>query len=271
MLFFLGLFASYLLLGSQYSKRLEEEVSLDVQVQDDAEKVFLDQLARDLSRAPYANTVTYVSKEEALKEFQDKFGEELSLSLGEEVNPLPASFRIKLWPNYIQRDSLNKIKAQLTGQVMVLSVEYPLEEILQLQQNLRVISWLMLGVGVVLLVIALYLIFGTIRLGIYGQRLAIRSMQLIGAKDAFIRRPFVLKGLLQGGISGSLACALILSAWWMLVKWSPAPLPSWHLRSPAFIGLLGGIVLLGVLLGWLGSYVAVNRYLHKNLDQLMQD
>ncbi|MDP5172105.1 MAG: permease-like cell division protein FtsX [Bacteroidia bacterium] len=270
MLFFLGLFASYLLLGQKYAKRVEEAVRLDVQVLDGARPEDQDRLARTLKNASYTRDVEFISKEEALKEYQERFGSDITEPLGG-VNPLPSSFRVKLLPQFIHQDSLERIREGLEQQVIVTSVEYPLEQILQLKKNLFVVAWLTLGIGMILLVIAFYLIFATIRLGIYAQRLAIRSMQLIGATDSFIRRPFLLKGLVQGGSAGILACLLLLAAWWMLAVWSPAPLPLWHLQSLGFIGLIGGIVLLGLLLGWVGSYLAVNRFLNKNLDQLMQE
>ena len=272
MLFFLGLFASYLLLGQRYAQRVEEAVSLDIQLIDDANPSAMDQLARKLKNASFTRSVEFVDKQQALGEYQQKFGgeEDLTAPLGG-LNPLPSSFRVKLLPDYIQADSLAKIRESLGEEVIVSVVEFPLDQMVKLRENLQVVSWLMLGIGLALLGIAFYLIFGTIRLGIYAQRLAIRSMQLIGATEGFIRRPFVIRGIVQGGISGITGCLLVLAAWGMLALWSPTPLPMWHLRSADFIGLLLGIVLIGLLLGWAGSYLAVNRYLNKDLDKLMQD
>ncbi len=272
MLFFIGLFVSYLLLGQRYAQRVEEALSLDIQLMDEADPSAMDHLARKLKNANFTRSVEFVDKLQALEEYQQKFGGETDITepLGG-LNPLPSSFRVKLLPAYIHADSLAKIRASLEEEVVVSIVEFPLEQMVQLRENLEVVSWLLLAIGLALLGIAFYLIFGTIRLGIYAQRLAIRSMQLIGATEAFIRRPFVTRGLVQGALSGLIGCLLVLAAWGMLALWAPTPLPMWHLRSADFIGLLLGIVLIGLLLGWAGSYLAVNRYLNKDLDKLMQD
>lgn len=270
MLFFLGLFASYLILGKQFAKRIQEAVRLEIQINDGVAAEELDRFARDIGKAPFAESVEYVSKSDALAEYQERFGTDVTEMLNG-FNPLLASFRVKLWASYIRQDALEEIESELSQDHVVASVEYPLEAILRLQKNMQRVAWMTLVLGVLLLAIAFYLIFGTIRLGIYARRLAIRTMQLIGATDGFIRKPFMINGLMQGGLAGALACVLIVLAWWTLSLWSPEPLPMWHLTSSAFIGLLGGILLLGLLLGWTGSYLAVNRYLNKDLDQLMKD
>lgn len=270
MLFFLGLFASYLILGSQFAKRIQEAVWLEVQIHDGIASSELDRFAREIGKAAYAESVEYVSKSDALAEYRARFDTDITAPL-DGFNPLLASFRVKLWTSYIEKQTLNEIKQELNGDIAVAAVEYPLEEILRLQENIKKVAWMTLVMGMILLAIAFYLIFGTIRLGIYAKRLAIRTMQLIGATDTFIRRPFIISGLMQGAIAGGIAVVLITAAWWLLSVWSPEPLPMWHLTSAAYIGLLGGILLLGLLLGWTGSYLAVNRYLNKNLDQLMQE
>lgn len=270
MLFFLGLFASYLILGNEFANRIQENIRLEVQIHDGIAASELDRFAREIGQAVYAESIEYVSKSDALTEYRARFGNDITGPL-DGFNPLLASFRVKLWSTYIEQEALKGIEQELIKDIAVASVEYPLEEILKLQQNIRKVAWMTLGLGLVLLGIALYLIFGTIRLGIYARRLAIRTMQLIGATNDFIRRPFIISGLAQGGIAGIIASVLVVLAWWLLSLFAPEPLPMWHLTSPAFIGLLGGILLLGLLLGWTGSYLAVNRYLHKDLDQLMQE
>lgn len=270
MLFFLGLFASYLILGNDFANKIQEDVRLEVQIHDGIAAAELDRFAREIGQAVYAESIEYVSKSDALAEYQDRFRTDITGPL-DGFNPLLASFRVKLWPSYIEKEAVKEIEQELIKDIAVASVEYPLDEILQLQQNVQKVAWMTLGLGIVLLGIAFYLIFGTIRLGIYAKRLGIRTMQLIGATDSFIRKPFIISGLFQGSIAGIIASVLIVLAWWLLSLFAPEPLPMWHLTSPAFIGLLGGILLLGLLLGWTGSYLAVNRYLHKDLDQLMQE
>lgn len=195
MLFFLGLFASYLILGNEFANRIQENIRLEVQVHDGIAASELDRFAREIGQAVYAESIEYVSKSDALAEYRARFGNDITGPL-DGFNPLLASFRVKLWSTYIEQEALRGIEQELIKDIAVASVEYPLEEILKLQQNIRKVAWMTLGLGLVLLGIALYLIFGTIRLGIYARRLAIRTMQLIGATNSFIRRPFIISGLI---------------------------------------------------------------------------
>jgi cell division transport system permease protein len=91
-------------------------------------------------------------------------------------------------------------------------------------------------------------------------------MQLIGARPAFIRRPFLLSGLLQGGLGGLLAALLLLAAFGLLSRYLPEVS---FLPLPASIAIFGGIVLLGSLLGLAGSYAAVSRFLDRHPDELV--
>ncbi|TAE46062.1 MAG: FtsX-like permease family protein, partial [Bacteroidetes bacterium] len=120
-------------------------------------------------------------------------------------------------------------------------------------------------------VVVFYIVFATIRLAIYARRMAIRSMQLMGATQGFIRRPFLLNGLLQGGLGAAVAVGLLLLLAGLLrsslLPVSLADAPE-GLEAP-FIGLLSGIVLLGLVLGLAGSFFAVNRYLNRHPDELV--
>lgn len=267
-LFFMGLFASMSIFGSAFASRAQESITMQVLLIDGISQDRLQALENHLHEQPYILGLVYISKEEAGRIWSENTGDDMSILGG--TNPFPASFSVQLEPVYIQIDSLQRIRGELGKELIVSEVIYPVEMIMQMNQNVRVFSLIFLLIGLILIAVAFFLIFGTIRLSIYAQRLAIRTMQLIGASRSFIRKPFLLKGLSQGGLAGLLACGLLVATLLLISnQLEVINLEMESLLSSSFIGLLAGIVLFGLILGFSGSYFAVNKYLNRNLDELM--
>lgn len=267
-LYFLGLFFALLLFGSSFL-RDAANIEMRVFLHDGIGEIQRQDLADGLKLAPYVQQIRFVSKDEAARILLERSGEDVK-ELMQGINPLLASYNLQLPPRYLQADSLQKIRGLIEGHLAVASVEYPGQSLNLIRKNLRVLSIIFGGMAIILIVIAFFLISGTIRLTIYARRMVIRSMQLIGATRSFIRRPFLWQGALQGAVAGILAGGLLLGTL-RLVQWY---LQSEALFSPRFaegqlIGILGGIVLFGIILGFSGSYFAVNKFLNRNLDELM--
>lgn len=268
-LFFLGLFAAMLLFGESFARYAQKSIVMKVFLYDGISGDALKGFEAKLGDMAFIRNYRYVTKEEAGKYLMEKTGEDVKNIL-DGVNPLMNSFNLVLMPDYINTDSLKIIRANLEEELVVAEVDYPIEMIMKLNQNLYTVSFIFLGVGLILIGIAFYLIFGTIRLSIYAQRLTIRSMQLIGATQAFIRKPFLWNGLLQGIFAGIIACGLVGVSIWLIGKWlATMNLDYGTVATTSIIGLFIGIVLFGLLLGLLGSIFAVNKYLNRNLDELM--
>ncbi|RLD58588.1 MAG: hypothetical protein DRJ05_07820 [Bacteroidetes bacterium] len=117
-----------------------------------------------------------------------------------------------------------------------------------------------------LMVIAIALINNTIRLSVYSKRFIIRSMQLVGATHRFIRKPFIVKGVVQG-IIGALIAILILMG---IVYVSQREFPELiNLQDTnTFLILFGLVILLGVLISWLSNFFAVRKYIKIKSDHL---
>ncbi|MEL6250623.1 MAG: permease-like cell division protein FtsX [Bacteroidota bacterium] len=267
-LFILGVFASIAIFGNSFARQAQDSVVLKIEMMDGIKSSRLDEFEMLLKRKDFVQSYKYVSKDEALEGWMLKTQDKVEALGG--TNPFPATFDVKLQPEYIATDSLDKIREEMIEDNLVAEVHYPMERIFKMNQNIKTLTWIFLGVGILMIAVVFYLIFGTIRLSIYAQRLGIRTMQLIGASEGFIRKPFLLKGLMQGLASASIAGILITLSYqllrWFLQGMIPQEGP---LFSPGFIGLLGGIMLFGLLLGFSGSYFAVNRYMNRNLDELM--
>ncbi|RMG24444.1 MAG: FtsX-like permease family protein [Bacteroidetes bacterium] len=268
-LFFLGLFACITVFSHAFISYARESIVMKVFLHDGIDSMRQQMFIEELASQPYVRSFKYVSKEEVAKLMKARTGEDV-LALTDGVNPFLASLDIQLKHAYLRLDSLKPIKAQLESELLVAEVDYPAEMIEVVSQRVNMLGFLMLGIGILLISVAFYLIFGTIRLSIFAQRLNIRSMQLIGATNAFIRRPFLMHGLVQGTLASLIASGLLGTTLWLVqARLAEVGLEQQFTSEISMIAILGGIVLFGSLLGFTGSYFAVNRYLNKNLDELM--
>lgn len=274
-MFILGLFASLTLYSYMELEKAQEEIELMVTLPDHARSANVDSLSKYLEAQPFVKTLSFTSKEEAGKIFIEEVGEDF-IDLMDGLNPLPASFNMTLNIDWINGDSLDKVNAQLLAQEVqkVSEIVYPIGEIEQLRENTFNRVRMAIGIGLVVSLIAFFIVNGTIRLAIYAKRLSIRSMQLIGATNGFIRWPFVRMGILQGLLGALIAGTLLVG---LIVLLSRLELDIYTnvetikelLFRFEFMLLLAGIVIFGTILGWFSSSWAVNRFLNKNLDQLI--
>ena len=204
---------------------------------------------------PGVSGTKYISKEEATRVFQEEFGEGAEVFMDEPF--LPASVRVHVEPDYANPDSLQMLVAEFGTWNRVSEVVFNQPLLLKVQRNLRLLTLAGFLVGLLVVMAALFLVGNTIRLTIYARRLLIRTMKLVGATDAFIQQPFIVEGVAQGIMAGATASALV----WMLYGAMSGYLPQlavsfWTLL---FIGFF--IVTMGALLGWLGSFFSVRRFI----------
>lgn len=260
----------------------QEEFSVMITLPDHAGKEKRAEFQEYLESQPYTQSVTFISKDSAAAMFQESLGEDF-LGIMDGMNPLPPSFNVYLHADYIQTDSFNKINAELINPdnehaSLVQSIEYPIEDIEQMRANYNRFVQIATIIGILVALIAFFIINSTIRLSIYGRRLMLRSMQLIGATNRFIRAPFVRLGMLQGLLGGVFAnvfliiLILTLQKFEVLTVRPQGDVPIWGTLvgyGPELLYLLGGILIFGALIGWTSSIWAVNRFLNRSLDQII--
>jgi cell division transport system permease protein len=211
-----------------------------------------------LLATPGVEAVTYVSREEASEEFRRVFGEEAALLPQDAF--LPASFRVQMTSRYANPDSLEVLSTRFAELNRVEEVVYQQPLLVKVQRSLRVYTPLALGIGGVVVLAALFLVGNTIRLTVYARRALIRTMKLVGATNSFIRRPFLVEGVAQGAAAGVLAVLLVGPAYSLILDAIPQLREQgWPGGAPVFS--LVALFLLGVVLGWLGSWIAVRRFI----------
>jgi len=240
---------------------LAQTIKQDVQVE-----VFLKDMDSQQTTAMYrriqtydiVEEVTYISKEDVMEEFMADFGPGSEIFGG--VQFLPASFRIKTKPD------VNV--AAITGFVDEIAVWSGIDEVQFNQRGLELleerINLFIIGGGVLGLFIgfvAMVLVFNTIRLTIYAKRDLIKAMKLVGATNGFIKRPFMMEGILQGMIAWLIATGFAWLVFHVLIPvYSPQigvmawPLGRWYYLTAAML-------VVGILMGFLGSRWAARKFI----------
>lgn len=212
----------------------------------------------ELTSIPIVGEITYISKDSAAAVFRELFGAE-GTSLAD-LDFLPASFRIKPVEN-VEVDTLAYYVAQIERIRGVDEVSFNLELLRIIDQRLDTVLLAGGGIGALILITALILVFNTIRLTIYAKRPIIRAMKLVGATNSFIRSPFLMEGILQGLIASALGIGVI---WLFFNRLIPFFIPQFGVLpwpGGRWYYLTFGLILLSVVMGYIGSRWAARKFI----------
>lgn len=264
-LFLIGVVTMTGLVGNSLQKFVREQFTFSVLLSPETTPEEIAQTGKELSKQPFVKEITFHSKEEALAEVTKELGENPEDVIG--WNPMQPSYEIAVKSEYLaSADSLAQVEKALRTYAVSQQVEYKQDLIRKLNQNLHTLTYVMIGVALVLLLISIVLINNTIRLLIYSKRFTIYSMRLVGATAGFIRRPFVWRGVWDGVIAAALAIGLL--AWlWVYLK-NTYPYISTVLTPEVALIVVGVVVVLGVLIALISALFAVNKYLSMNVNKL---
>jgi cell division transport system permease protein len=233
----------------------EQSGEMEVFIEGEATEDDQEALHARIQTMPGVSRTTFVSHEEAAKIFRREFGQKASLF--EDPTFLPASIRIEVAPTYANPDSMSSMASTIGAWRSVDEVVFNRDLLVRVAQNRRLISAIGVALGIVVVLASVFLVANTIRLTIYARRLLIRTMKLVGATDRFVRRPFLVEGLLQGLLGGGVASGVVWGLYRLfLLQMGEGPVPLYLELS-----LVGGLVGAGMLLGWLGSYFAARRFI----------
>jgi len=249
-LFFLGVFAFAIVKGNVLVQYLKSRLTMELFLRDGISEGALNDIQSKLILYPEIEQVQYISKEQALEEFNKEFGRDIESILGE--NPLPQSFRILLKPEYQKQDLIEPVKTRIETISGVDEVVYRFDLQRLIQRYIRIAVILVLVIGGVLVFTAILLISNTVKLSILTRKESIEIMSLVGATQSFIRRPFIFEGALQGLIGAVIAILGIA----ILIKIIRIFFPQLTLDI-TFLGL--AMLVLGIIFGSLGSWQAIRR------------
>lgn len=264
------------------SQRVKSQVQIDVFFYDSTPTSDIIRIEKQIVTQPSVLNATYVSKDSALSVLTAGLGEEYTNFM--EVNPLQASVNVHLKEAQVHPDSAAAFENWLleTHPEEIEEVFYDPKQFASVNQSLSNAMFYMIAFALLLLFVAIALIFITVRLSVYSQRFTLRTMQLVGAKTSFIKRPFLLNAVFLGLASGLLAILMFIGIGYFLSEWRP---DFWFgdwggpekisLQTGGeqqdfkiFAILFGCIVVGGVVISYLSTTFALRKYIWMKTDKL---
>lgn len=263
-LLLLGLVVFFVLAARNLSVYVKENINFSIVISDDMKERDILRLQKSLNGEPFVKSTEYISKKQALEEQTEAMGTDPQEFLG--YNPFSASIEVKLKSDYANADSIAKIEKQIRRNTDIQDVLYQKDLVDAVNDNIRKISFLLLGLAVILALISFALINNTIRLAVYSKRFLIHTMKLVGASWGFIRRPFLRRNFWIGVLSAALADGLLWATATWLVEREPELV---KVITPEVMLLVSVAVLVfGVLITWLCALLSVNKYLRMKAGAL---
>lgn len=252
----IGIFAVVGYEAQVVSNMLREQAGeMEIFIERNASESAQEALHARVKTLPGVAGTEYISHDEAADIFRREFGEEASLF--EDPTFLPASIRIEVDPTHANPDSMSQMAAAIDEWRSVDEVVFNRDLLVRVAQNRRLVSAIGIALGCIVVLASVFLVANTIRLTIYARRLLIRTMKLVGATDQFVRRPFLVEGVMQGLLGGGVAAGVV----WGLYRLFRQQMDQGPLPLFLEITLIGGLVAAGILLGWFGSYFAARRFI----------
>ena len=259
-----GILVFILLNARQVSDHVKQNIGFSIIVKNNVNEAEIKKMQKILDTKPFVSSSVIISKEDAAREFKEELGEDFEEVLG--YNPLLPSVEIKLNPLYANNDSLAVIEKRLLQNELVQEVSYQKSLVHMINENVRRISIILLIAGGALMLISFTLIRNTIHLAVYSQRFLIKTMQLVGAKSSFICKPFIQNGVWFGFFGSMFANLILLAAIYFLQKEAGGVVDLMDKR--VIIAMVVFVMVCGILLSLLSSWMSVAKYLKKDMNDL---
>lgn len=263
-LFLVGLVCLLLFVGNDMSRYVKENINLSIILDDEVGTQNAQRIENYLLASPYAKSVQYISKEDALKDHIKSLGENPEEFLG--YNPLKASIEVKLNAGYANNDSVKMIESKLKTFQSINGIIYQEDMVKLVNDNVQKVSIILLGLAAVLLFVSMVLINNTVRLSLYSNRFLINTMKLVGATPWFIRRPYIVGNILNGLIAAFISIVLLIGVVYFVQY--EFGITGMIIQPLTAIIVISIVLLLGALLTAVSSYFAVGRYLKMNTNDI---
>ena len=272
-----GVFIYFMWTANKKSSEIKEQLSLDILFHESVDESIVRMMEKKLiSMEGIVKKALFVSKDDAQKIMLKHVGKD-AFEILDGVNPLPSSIHVNLGADYVNPDSASSFASKvLKGNEHIISeVSYNEAQFLEIGTVFKNFEFIMLFIAAVLLIIAILLIYNTIRLAVFSKRFMIRTMQLVGAKSYFIRKPFIIRAFYQGLISSLLAVIFLLSLWYSFTYINPNIITELSSDKAAlnqeifdFSLLALGILLTGILISIISTYFALNKFIWVKSEKL---
>ena len=263
-LFLLGILGLFIVNSNKLANDFRENIAMTVFFKNEANDSILKGFGTELKASRFVKSYDFVAKDAAAKQHTDIIGEDFMTFLGE--NPLQNSYDIHLKADYVIKDSIAKIETNLRKNAMISDIVYDKQLVNLVNDNIKKVSSWILIISGFLAIIAVLLINSSLRLSIHSNRFIIKTMQMVGATKSFIRKPFIARSIKLGMIGAVLAVLALIG----VLLYVENSFPNLGiLEDKAAIGMiLLAVLAIGVLITWLSTYSATQRFLNLRTDDL---
>lgn len=267
-LLLLGIVVMFVSIGSNFSRQLREEFTVEVMLKDSLSAPQIQAVGQRLRQAPYARKVVYISKEQGTREMNEALQGDMDQFLG--ASPIPAEYEVHLNADYANLDSLSHYERSIKALPGVADIDYPRDVMQNLDRTIPGVGLGLLIIAGLLAIVSFSLINNTIRMSVYARRYSIHTMKLVGAGWGFIRRPFLWQALRIGLTAALIACSLLAGAlYYMQFEAGQGDIYFNQLITPlVWTATLGTVIVCGIVLTVWCAYVSVNRHLRMSADEM---
>ena len=269
MCFTMLIFGVFFMIGENINsimEQIESAQGIQVFINTDVSDEEVEKIGDDLKNISGVNTITFVSKEDALNQMKEKFKDKQYLLTGfEENNIFPASYVITLTDlnetNRVQTEIKNIVGDKLKN---ITSKDETVSTLIKIANGVRIVTGVIL---VFLVIISVVIISNTIKLTVHARRKEISIMKYVGATNSFIRTPFMIEGIIIGLTSSAISLGLVGAIYnWCAIKMAQSEtiqLIGINMLqfSDLFSSILIVFIILGVGIGILGSRISMKKYL----------
>lgn len=265
-LFLVGMESMLFLSAHELMRHVKESMVLSIVMTENTNDEDIARMERLLDVVPYSLDYQYISREQALQDHIENLGENPQDFLG--FNPLTDAFEVHLNADYAQMDSVAKIEESLLTLPFVAKVVYQKDVMKVLDNNLSEVSFMLSGIALILLLIALVLISNTIQLQVYSKRFIINTMRLVGATPWVIKWPFVRRNLRMGIEAALVALMLLAMTYYYCQVHMGVMLFPLIWQNVGFVIAL--MLAIGLLITFLASVAATNRYIRMKTSKMYE-
>ncbi|MCD6246762.1 ABC transporter permease [candidate division WOR-3 bacterium] len=257
-LIIMGAFSIATVNGLRFVSIAESKIKIEAFLEDGLTKEDVSNLTNKISKIEGISNIRFISKDEAYQSFKRILGKDKDMLEALKVNPLPASLEIDIDPAYKTINQLQKISSKIALFSGVEDVSFGKKWIEKVDKIIKVLLLADFIFGIILLISSVLLVTMTVRLNVEARRDHIDIMRLVGATDSFIKIPFIIEGLLTSLISSIVSAGVIYGALYLLsVKFKDI--------SGDINTITVAIFVLGLLIGIIGSKIAVDKYLKESV------
>ncbi|MBQ6752607.1 MAG: permease-like cell division protein FtsX [Clostridia bacterium] len=245
-------------------ENVEDQNVIMVYLNDGLNEDQINKAGQDIRMIPNVGAADFVSKEEAYKAQLEQMGEDALLLEGLDTNPMPDAYKVTL-SELSDYDNVLKMLGTVEN---VLSVRGNSDLAGQVREVRTGVTYIALGIIVLLLAVSLFIIANTVRVTMYNRRLEISIMKAVGATNWFVRWPFIIEGILIGILAGIVSLGLVFGLYQLAVKSFGSIFSLFGTATISFLPyalpMLGAFIVIGVGAGVFGSIFSMGRYLKEH-------